>query len=43
MARHATHKTTSQGKARTLTNRAQRAYKAGALRVTAAGRPAFGR
>lgn len=38
MARYATHKTTMQGKARTLERRAARAYKAGAVRTTQAGR-----
>ena len=38
MAKHATHKRTTQGKARTLASRKARAYKAGATRTTASGR-----
>lgn len=38
MARHATHKRSTQGKARTLANRQARAVKHGATRLTASNR-----
>lgn len=38
MAKYETHKTTSRGKAETLARNAVRANKAGATRVTRAGR-----